>query len=145
MNDCRWVSHRKGQTPNWTTANLSAESLTLRYRISKRSNSNDSLQGALVTPVISKSMATKSASLTWRRRSLRDDSKFDLVTFLRANEEEEEQKQREIEGRFRVCRNPLNTQCFFIGFSLQISWLCLQYLEEEEEEEERCLQAFFNI
>lgn len=143
MNDCCWVSHRKGQTPNWTTANFSAESLTLRYRISKRSNSNDSLQGALVTPVISKSMATKSASLTWRRRSLSDDSKFDLVTFLRANEEEEEeQKQRGIEGKLRVRKNPLITQFFFIGFSLQISWLCLQYLENRKTKMDT---SFFNI
>lgn len=61
--------------------------------MSNRSNSNDSLHGALVTPVISRSMETKSASRTWRLRSDRADSKLDFVTFLRAKLEEEEEKE----------------------------------------------------
>lgn len=78
-------SHRKGQTPNWTTANFSAESLTLRYRTSKRSNSKDSRQGALVMPVISRSIATKSAERTCVRRSASAASKFDFVTCFKGN------------------------------------------------------------
>lgn len=85
--------------------------------MSKRSNSNDSLHGALVTPVISRSTATKSASLTRRRRSLRADSKFDLVTFLRAKvgAVEDEHSERVNEARVRVLESALtNIHCFFI-------------------------------
>ncbi|KAH0461396.1 hypothetical protein IEQ34_008971 [Dendrobium chrysotoxum] len=78
------ASHRKVQRPNWTTANFSAESFTLRYRTSDRSNSNESRHGALVTPVISRSMATKSASRIRIRRSSRTEQKLDKVTFLTA-------------------------------------------------------------
>lgn len=86
--------------------------------MSKRSNSNDSLHGALVTPVISRSTATKSASLTRRRRSPMADSKFDLVTFLRAKVGvvvEEEHSERVNEARVRVLESALtNIHCFFI-------------------------------
>lgn len=95
MKEWFFESQRKGQTPNWTTANFSAESLTLRYRISDRSNSNDSRHGALVTPVISKSIDTKSASLTWLRSSASAGSKLDFVTFFSAKSEELEEVHRE--------------------------------------------------
>lgn len=98
------LSHRKGQTPNCTTANFSAESFTLRYRTSERSNSNASLHGALVMPVISRSMATKSASRTRTRRSSSAGSKLDFVTFFTATPVEaaavaEEEKRRQWTGR----------------------------------------------
>lgn len=97
--------------------------------MSDRSNSNDSLHGALVTPVISRSTATKSASPTRRRRSPRADSKFDLVTFFRANVEvvvvvvdvvvvvEEEQRERVNGARVRVLESALtDIHCFFFMF-----------------------------
>lgn len=113
-------SQRKGQTPNWTMANFSAESLTLRYRMSNRSNSNDSLHGALVIPVISRSIATKSASRTWRRSSAKVDSKLDLVTFLMAklvlaeDDKVEEENGRIEDVRVRVLESTLTIHCFFI-------------------------------
>ena len=88
--------------------------------MSKRSHSKDSLHGALVTPVISRSIDTKSASLTRHRRSVKADSKFDLVTFLREKVVDgddvvvEEQRERVREARIRVFETALTIHCFFI-------------------------------
>ncbi|KAI8012450.1 hypothetical protein LOK49_LG06G00333 [Camellia lanceoleosa] len=90
--------------------------------MSKRSNSKDSLHGALVTPVISRSIDTKPASLTKRRRSLSANSKFDFVTFFGAKHEDEdveEQSERVneevvVEARVRVSESALTSHCFFI-------------------------------
>lgn len=59
------------------------------YCTSGRSNKKPSLHGALETPVISKSIDTKSASLTAARSSASTGSKFDLVTFFSGESEEE--------------------------------------------------------
>ena len=58
----------------------------------RTSNSKDSCHGALVTPVISRSMATKSAAPTWLFSLESAESKFDLVTCFRGNVEEEEKE-----------------------------------------------------
>lgn len=114
INDCLSESQRKGQTPNWRTANFSAESLTLRYRISKRSNSKDSRHGALVTPVISMSMATKSAARTCERSSTRAESKLDRLTCFKANVGEVVERARD---RTRESKKARLGQCFvaFMG------------------------------
>lgn len=65
------------------TANFSAESLTLRYLTSCLSNSKDSRHGALATPVISRSTATKSAARTESLSVSSAGSKLDLVTVFR--------------------------------------------------------------
>lgn len=111
-NDPLAESHRKGLTPTWTTANFSTESFTFKYLTSDRSNSNDSRHGALVTPVISRSTATKSHSLIWARRSEREDSKLDLVTFFTATLVEEVDDEK---GRARVRVRVLKSHGFFIS------------------------------
>lgn len=109
-------SHLNGQTPNCKTANFSAESLTFKYLISDLSNSNESLHGALVNPVISKSIDTKSAALTCRLKSSRDDSKFDLVTCFKGNcEFGSEAVQTLRDGEFRARDNALNESSLLIA------------------------------
>lgn len=97
--------------------------------MSKRSNSNDSLHGALVTPVISRSTDTKSASLTMRRRSLRVGSKFDFVTFFMAKvgvgvveEQSERVKGEEEEVKVRVLESALTIHRFFIPLLFSYNW-----------------------
>lgn len=74
-----------------------------------------------MTPVISKSTATKSASRRRPRRSLRADSKFDLVTFLISNEEDEESARRRVVktvvgawDNWRVVDKDFHIHSFFI-------------------------------
>lgn len=85
--------------------------------MSERSNSRDSRHGALVTPVISRSMETKSAARTWCRSSSKDESKFDFVTRfieMEAAEEKKGRREEENRARVRVLENALKRHAFFI-------------------------------
>ncbi|XP_042478777.1 probable glutathione S-transferase parA [Macadamia integrifolia] len=85
------LEQKRKKSSECSNLELASFSCKRRYRTSWRSNLKDSRPGALVTPVISRSMATQSASRTWPQRSLRVESNLflSLSSKRRANLAEE--------------------------------------------------------